>query len=196
MTLQNKDFTLKENKTVFDNGFFKIQNKVVSAPYLKEDLQRSIVQKKNAVSIAYIKKGDDDSVQILISDEYRGGLDKVDFALPAGHIEFGDPDIRAAAIRELTEETGYETNYENAEQILEIASSPGFTTEKVYVVLIKESDSDFNNGKFDFDHDEYVEHLWVTLKTAYEYVINGKITSAPSVAAILDLVIKEKDGKL
>lgn len=196
MSLQEKDFIIKDNKTVFDNGFFKVQNQVISSPYLEEDMQRAIVQKKNAVSIAYIKKDDDGKVGILLSTEYRGGLEKVDFALPAGHIEFDDPDIRATAIRELTEETGYETNYENAEQILEISSSPGFTTEKVYVVLIKQSDSDFNNGKFDFDHDEYVEHLWLPLEMAYKDVLKGTITSAPSVAAILDLVIKERDGNL
>lgn len=196
MSLQEKDFIMKDNKTVFDNGFFKVQNQFVSSPYLKEDMKRAIVQKKNAVSIAYIKKGDDGTVSILIADEYRGGLGKVDFALPAGHIEFDDPDIIATAIRELKEETGYETNYENAEKILEIASSPGFTNEKVYVVLIKQSDSDVNSRHFDFDHDEYVGHAWLPLEMAYKDVLKGTITSAPSVAAILDLVIKEKDGNL
>jgi ADP-ribose pyrophosphatase len=49
-----------------------------------------------------------DEGEVVVIEEWRQAVDRVNYGLPAGGLEDDDVDIDAAAKRELAEETGYE----------------------------------------------------------------------------------------
>ncbi len=64
--------------------------------------------------------------KVVVIEEWRQAVDRVNYGLPAGGVEPSDPDIETAARRELHEETGYEattiepiTTYEPANGLLD-----------------------------------------------------------------------------
>lgn len=105
------DSFIKVDKVSFDNVSTKFE----------------VVQKKNAIATLCIK---DDKV-ILVS-QYRVPTESIEIEVVAGHIESGHS-IEETIRKEVYEEIGYEIK-----KIIDFGffyTSPGFTTEKVYLSI-------------------------------------------------------------
>ena len=73
---------------------------------------------------------------VVVVEEWRQAVERVNRALPAGGLEPSDGDVDAAAHRELTEETGYEADA--VERLTSVEPANGFaddTTSKTVMVL-------------------------------------------------------------
>lgn len=120
---------------------------------------------------------DDDS--ILLCKQYRAPVGKVLFEIPAGKIE-EDETPKDGAIRELLEETGYVCD--DASLMISMYTSPGFTTEKIYLYLTRVSENKKTKQKLDTD--EYVEFVKVPMDKVIEMINNDEIQDGKTIAAL------------
>lgn len=100
----------------------------------------------------------------LVEREYRVGANRFMFGLPAGLMDDGES-IEAAAIRELTEETGIimPQNAYTLKSISDAYSSIGMSDEISHIVSL--DIRAWQQGPTHFDADEHVQSAWVTWKT-------------------------------
>ena len=127
--------------------------------------------------------------------QYRKAFEKFIYEVPAGKLEADElDDPKAAALRELEEETGY-----TAEQLVEITSfygTPGFSSEKTYLYFpIGLTKVENPRPK---DEGEFLEMIEVTLPEAKTMIEEGQICDAKTIMAVWYWELKnlKKQGDL
>ena len=140
----------------------------------REIVRRDIMLHNGGVAVLAI----DDDQNIYLVQQYRYGASDFLWELPAGKLEKGE-DPLTCAIRELEEETGYTA--ENYSYIGKLNPSPAIMSEIIYLYLA----TNLKDGIRHLDDDEFLEVEKVPFQTAYEMVINGKITDAKTQIAIM-----------
>ena len=115
-----------------------------------------------------------DDGQILLIEQYRPVVDKNTVELPGGKIEEGE-DIILAARRELLEESGYSA--ESFELIFSLDMDLSASRHITHVVWAKLRDH--------IGHEEKTRVIILELDQAIEMIVQGEITHAPTVAALL-----------
>jgi len=101
--------------------------------------------------------------------------------LPAGKLEVNE-EPKETAIRELKEETGYTA--EKLEYLLECYTSPGFSSEKIYLFFgdnLEQGDQELESGEF-IDVESY------TVEEVKKLVDRGEIMDAKTIIGIQVLV--------
>jgi ADP-ribose pyrophosphatase len=136
-------------------------------------IEREIVRHQNSVGIVAIR---DDSV-VLIT-QYRRAANKVLLEIPAGKIE-NDETPREAAVREMAEEIGYAGNLK---PLSKLYLAPGYSTELMYI-FIATNLREITRGPL--DDDENIRRRKIRLGVAIKKCLNGKITDAKTIAALL-----------
>ena len=114
---------------------------------------------------------------ILFVKQFRYAINNFLIELPAGLIE-KDESPDKTAIRELREEVGFSAN--SMKYIGKIWTAPGFCDELIYVYIAQ-------NLFFDplpKDYDEEIEVVELKQSQANEYIIDGKISDAKTIAAL------------
>jgi len=76
-----------------------------------------------------------DAEQVVLVEEYCAGSDAYELSLPKGLIDPGE-DALQAANRELQEEAGFAAK--QLELITELSLSPGYMSQRIYVVLARD----------------------------------------------------------
>ena len=71
--------------------------------------------------------------EVVMIRQYRPGLGQVHFEIPAGVVDGKDPDLLAAARRELAEETGYGGG--RWSELLTVSANPALTTNLTHAYL-------------------------------------------------------------
>jgi ADP-ribose pyrophosphatase len=115
---------------------------------------------------------------ILLERQYRHGLDKYLYEIPAGHIERGERPERAGK-RELEEETGYLAG--RMTHMLNMYAAPGTYTQLMYIYLAE----DLKETKKNMDPDEVIELAEVSPKKALEMIRANRIEDAKTIMSIL-----------
>lgn len=116
--------------------------------------------------------------RVLLEKQYRHAAGKFLYELPAGRIDQGESELKAAK-RELLEETGYSARSWN--RILRFWASPGFVAEAMSVYLAR----DLQPGAAQPEDDEVIEIKFVSLPEATRMVTNGTIQDAKTIAGVL-----------
>jgi len=110
---------------VFRGRVFRVRRDVVAEPGLARDaVVREVVEHRGSVVVLPVLADG----CILLVRQYRHAVGERLWELVAGHIEPGESP-RAAARRELAEETGYRAR--RLERLLEFYPTPGFVSEKM-----------------------------------------------------------------
>lgn len=135
---------------------------------------REVVEYPGAVTVVALT-GDG---EVLLVRQYRHAVGEELLELPAGKLEPGEDPERAAR-RELAEETGYTAA--ETRLLLSFYSTPGFTTEKMYLYLA----TGLAPGSPDPDPDEFISVVRVKLARAREMIREGLIRDAKSIVGLL-----------
>jgi len=110
--------------------------------------------------------------------QFRYGVQDVTLEIPAGKLEKGEDPLEAA-IRELSEETGY-----SADEIIPLHidySSPAILSEIIYIYLAR----GLHGGKAHLDEGEFLSVERYHISELAEMVMQGKITDGKTQIAIL-----------
>ena len=136
-----------------------------------------IVQRPDAVVLLPIISDE----KLLMIKQFRRATNKIFLELPAGVLE-DDESLESCAQRELQEETGY-----FAKKMISFGmmySSPGFCTEKLYLFLAKQLES----NPLPQDEDEAIDLVYIHLNEALKLIESGEIVDAKSIVGILKYV--------
>lgn len=116
--------------------------------------------------------------RVLLERQYRHAAGDYLWELPAGRIDPGEQELKAAQ-RELLEETGYTAA--KWRRILKFYASPGFVAETMSVFLA----TGLRAGKAQPEEDEIIFNRLVPLTTAVSMVLRGTIRDAKTISSVL-----------
>lgn len=140
-------------------------------------VRRDVVRHSGSVVILAV----DDSTgnpRVLLEKQYRHAAATFLYELPAGRIDPGENELKAAK-RELLEETGYSAR--SWKRVLRFWASPGFVAEAMSVYLAR----DLRPGAAQPEDDEVIEMKLVPLGRAAAMIMNGTIQDAKTIAGVL-----------
>ena len=135
---------------------------------------RETVQHPGAVAVLPILADG----QVCLIRNYRIAVNETLLELPAGTLETGE-DPAACAARELVEETGYRAG--KMEKLTEFFMSPGILNERMHLFLA----TDLTAGPAELEAGEEIVPVIATWEEAIEWVRNGQIRDAKSIAGLL-----------
>ena len=165
------------SEEVYDNPWIRVKHETVQTPAGTDGIYGLIHFKSMAIGVVPIDK----EGNTWLVGQYRYALDDYSWEIPMG----GGPlnqDPLLAAQRELKEETGLVAN--DWRQILQLHTSNSVSDEKAYV-YIAENLTQGAQRLEDSESDLVVKKL--PLDEAISWALQGKITDAISVAALLFL---------
>jgi ADP-ribose pyrophosphatase len=116
--------------------------------------------------------------RVLLERQYRHAASDYLWELPAGRIDPGENELKAAQ-RELLEETGYTAS--KWRRILKFYASPGFVAETMAVYLA----TGLSGGKAQPEDDEVIYKRMVPLPAAVNMVLRGTIRDAKTISSVL-----------
>lgn len=165
--------------TVWEGRAFAVESRTVTIDG-KPGIRRDVVRH---APVVYILAHDRATDRYLVEREYRAGVDRTCYGLPAGFIDRGEAPERAA-LRELREETGVEpVDGTEPEPTGVLASSQGFTDEVAHTYRI-ELDG-WRQAGTSFDGDEDVRSGWVPFHVLESLMDRGELNGATAVAMLM-----------
>ena len=137
---------------------------------------RDIVRHPGAVAVVAVDDGD-----IFLVNQYRACLDTNLWEIPAGKRDVAGEPPEITAARELEEEVGMRAG--SLELLLNIHHSPGFCDEYGYIFLA--TDLTPVPQALEGPEEQHMVVARVPLEDAVTMAMDGRVTDAKSVAAIL-----------
>lgn len=135
---------------------------------------REIVEHNGGAVIAAVTEEN----KIIMVRQFRKPFDRGILEVPAGKLD-GDEDPDLAAVRELSEETGYTAG--RLEKLTEVYPSVGYTTEVLHIYLA----TDLTPGACHPDENEVLEVMEMDLEEVYQMIMDGKIGDAKTIIAVM-----------
>ena len=173
--------TLKE-EYIYKGKIINLKIEEVLLPNNKKS-NREIVEHRGAAAIVAIDKNNN----IILVKQYRKPVEDYLLEIPAGTLEPDEEPI-VCAKRELIEETNFDAH--KFKFLTSFCSTPGFTTEKLYVYIA----TDLYKKQGTPDEDEFINIVTIPFEKAIEMVLKGEIQDAKSMISILmtSLMMEEK----
>lgn len=170
--MDNYEKTIKVDN-IYEGKILSLRVETVEIPDKKYS-KREIVDHMKGVGI--IAFDGEDSIYLV--RQYRKAIDEFTLEIPAGLVEANEKPIETAK-RELQEEIGYKPL--DIEYLFDMHASPGFTNDKLSFFLAK----NLEESKLEEDEDEFLERKSFKIDDIYNMVINGEITDAKTIIAVL-----------
>ena len=127
-----------------------------------------------------------DDEQVVVIDEWRHAVRRVNRGLPAGTLDDGE-DPETAAERELAEETGYRPG--SVEHLTAVEPANGFSDAVFHYVLARECERVTDQQ---LDRDETIEATTVPFEELLAAVRNGELRDGRSAFAVLAYLLAER----
>lgn len=146
------------------------------------EAKREIVEHFSAVAIAAVRDN-----HVMMIRQYRHGVGRHLWEIPAGLLDLVGEDPLEAARRELAEEAGLRARTWHL--LGDVVTSPGFSEEMCRIYLAEDLDDDLSG--FDLPEAEFeeaeIETRWVPIPEAIEWVQTGKVENSIATIALLHL---------
>jgi ADP-ribose pyrophosphatase len=181
---------LLSSRTVYRGPVFTITTDHVQEPGGIR-VRRDLIHHSGSVVILAVDESGDQSgstPRVLLERQYRHAAGDYLWELPAGRIDPGEHELKAAK-RELLEETGYTAA--RWRRILKFYASPGFMAETMSVFLA----TGLRAGIAQPEADEIIYKRLVPLPTAVRMVTSGTIRDGKTISGVLWLQHRIADGK-
>lgn len=167
---------LVSSRTVYRGPVFSVTTDHVEEPGGIRARRDLIHHSGSVVVLAVDDSGS--TPRVLLERQYRHAAGGYLWELPAGRIDPGEHELKAAK-RELIEETGYRAK--SWRRILKFYASPGFVAETMSVFLA----TGLQAGEAQPEEDEVIYKKMVPLQTAVGMVLKGTIRDAKTISGVL-----------
>jgi len=161
-----------DSKRIYEGRIINLR--VDKVTVLSGTSTREIVEHNGGSVIAAVTNDD----KIIMVKQFRKPMESPILEVPAGKLD-GDEDPADAALRELSEETGYTAG--KLEKLTEFYPSVGYTTEVLHIYLA----TDLTPGACHPDENEVLEVMEMDLEEVYRMVMDGKIHDGKTIAAVM-----------
>lgn len=161
------------SKKIFDGHILHVRLDTIRLPN-GEEASREVVDHPGGVCVLAL----DEENNALMVSQFRYPYMEVVREVPAGKLEYGE-DPRAAAIRELKEETGAVAG--EFRSLGELYPSPGYCGEIIRMYLAR----DLSFGETHLDEDEFLNLERVPFARLVDQVLSGEIKDAKTIAVVL-----------
>lgn len=162
--------------SIYKGPIFEVATDEVELPQGKGSSRRDLIFHNGAVAVIAITSED----KIILVKQYRKAIEATSYEIPAGKLELGEQnDPKAAALRELEEETGYKAQLE---LVYDFYSAIGFCNERIR--LYHASHLEKIDNPRPQDEDEVLELYEVSLDEAKDLIASGDICDAKTIIAI------------
>ncbi len=163
-----------DSQTVYENDWMAVRVDHVINPGGGENQYGHIHFKNRAVAIIALDEADN----TWLVGQQRYTLGEYSWELPMGGAPLAEPPLDAAR-RELREETGLTA--EEWQELMRLHTSNSITDEVGFVYVA----TGLTEGEPEFEETEDLEIRKLPLRDAVQMVLDGEITDAMSVAALL-----------
>ena len=126
--------------------------------------------------------------EVVVIDEWRQPVKRVNRGLPAGSIEPTDEDVEAAARRELTEETGYEAG--SIEHLTTVEPTNGFSDSVFHYVVARDCEP---SAEQDLDDNETIRVATTTFAALREAAREDALRDGRSMMAVCYYALFERE---
>ncbi len=169
------------SETIFEGKVIRVKRDTVELPDGNR-ATREVVEHPGGVGVVPI----DENGIVYMVRQYRYPLGRLSLEIPAGKLNYGE-DHRECGLRELSEETGLETD--NFQYLGVFCPSPGFSQELIHLYLATE----LHQKQIHLDEDEFLEVEKYTLEELMAMIHEGKLQDGKTVIGLL--MAKEVLGK-
>lgn len=162
-----------EDREIYAGRIVTLRLKYLPQPDGTHRLREIVEHAPGAAVVAVDNDG-----QVLLVRQPRPAVGADLLELPAGLVDPGETPLECAR-RELAEETGYTAR--RLEPLATFYSSPGFSTELLYVFVATELEP----ADAAHDEEEDIELVRMPLAQAIELILHGEISDAKTLAGLL-----------
>jgi len=141
--------------------------------------ERTVVTHPGAVAVLAL----DDAQRVLMIRQYRHPVGRELWEIPAGLRDADGESPLQTGQRELLEETGYRASEWHT--LVDYFSSPGFSTERLWVFLARGIERAEDSGYVRADEEKFIVADWVPLAEAVRLALAGNLHSGPAIAGVL-----------
>jgi ADP-ribose pyrophosphatase len=173
---ESKKGRVLSSRTAYKGPLFTVTTDQVLEP-TGIRVRRDVVRHSGSVVVLAVDTSQAEP-RVLLERQYRHAAGRFLYELPAGRIDRGENELKAAK-RELLEETGYSAR--SWRRILHFWASPGFVAEAMSLYLAQQ----LKPGAAQPEDDEVIEITLVPLSQAVSMVTSGKIQDAKTIAGVL-----------
>jgi ADP-ribose pyrophosphatase len=130
--------------------------------------------------------------EVVVIEEWRQAVKRVNLGLPVGSVESDDADLAGAAHRELREETGYEAG--RVEHLCSVEPTDGLADSVHHYFVAHECTP---TGKQDLDFNESIEPSTTTLGNLRDAIRSGDLREGRTVLGVLyyEVFVNSRDDK-
>jgi len=172
-TPRAKTAKILNSTSIYEGPVFGLRRDEVIEPSGVRAIREVITHPGSVVVLPVLPDG-----RILLIQQYRHATRQYLWELVAGRIDDGE-NPKAAAARELIEETGYRAK--RFQVFLEMFPTPGFLEEKMFLLLAE----GLTGGEAEPEEDEKIISRGYKRKELEEMIRKGKLRDAKSIAGIL-----------
>jgi len=172
-TPRAKTAKILNSTSIYEGPVFGVRRDEVIEPSGVRAIREVITHPGSVVVLPVLPDG-----RILLIQQYRHATRQYLWELVAGRIDDGE-NPKAAAARELIEETGYRAK--RFQIFLEMFPTPGFLEEKMFLLLAE----GLTGGEAEPEEDEKIISRGYKRKELEEMIRKGKLRDAKSIAGIL-----------
>ena len=173
---QRRKARLLSSRTVYRGPVFWVTTDQVLEPGGIQ-VRRDLIHHSGSVVVLAVEESRS-TPRVLLERQYRHAANDYLWELPAGRIDPGEQELKAAK-RELLEETGYSAIHWR--RVLKFYASPGFVAETMSVYLA----TGLRAGTAQPEEDEVIYKRLLPLPTAVSMVTRGTIRDAKTISSVL-----------
>ena len=170
---QANPWTTKSSRIAYENRWIRVREDQVIRPDGRPGIY-GVVEVPPSVGIVAINQKD----HVVLVGQWRYTLNRYSWEIPRGGSD-GDPDLLAAAKRELAEEAGIEAKV--WERLGTVDVNSGITSDVQHLFLA----TGLHPSEAVHDAEEQIDVAWHPFERVVAMAMHGQITEVCSVAAIL-----------